>query len=161
MEQPSETKHAQNPQMGNFLAEVEHFLKTYLYDKAPFHFPPHVREWIVKYGPWIDLILLVLALPVIFAAFSISLFALPFAAAFSPFGSVMGILHWAIILATFVLEIIALPGLFHRSLRSWYLIYYASLLSGVIQLITGNIVGALVGTAITVYVLFQIKSYYK
>jgi hypothetical protein len=31
--------------------------------KAPFQIPQGAREWIVKYGPWITVVLLVLSLP--------------------------------------------------------------------------------------------------
>lgn len=61
-----------------FLSKLEDFFNTYLHKKAPFHLPPAAREWIVKYGPWIVLVLMVLALPVILAAFSLSAVLQPF-----------------------------------------------------------------------------------
>lgn len=151
----------QTPSNQNFLKQLEEFFNLYLHKKSPFHLPPHVKEWIVKYSPWIDLILLILALPIVVAALGISLFFLPFAALASPFGSLLGIVHWAIIMASFILEIAALPGLFKRSLKAWYLVYYAVLLNALGSLLARDIFGFIVGTAISLFVLLEIKEYYK
>lgn len=141
--------------------QMEGFFETYLHKKAPFHIPTQAREWIVKYGPWIDLVLLVLALPVIVAALGISLLFFPFATVFKPFASVFGIINWLIILAAFVLEIAALPGLFKRSLKSWYLVYYAVLIGALGDLLDRDIFSFVVGTAISLYILFEVKEYYR
>lgn len=141
--------------------QMEGFFETYLHKKAPFHIPPNFREWIVKYGPWIDLILLILALPVIVAALGVSLLFFPFVTAFNPFASVFGIISWLVTLAAFVLEIAALPGLFKRSLKSWYLVYYAVLVGALGNLLHRDIFGFVVGTAISLYILFEIKEYYR
>ncbi len=64
-------------------------------------------------------------------------------------------------IAMLVLEAIAIPGLFKRKLSAWKLMFYASLLGGVQALITFNLGGLVIGTGLSLYVLFQIKSYYK
>lgn len=157
----------QQPNMQNnpgahhdFLKGIENFFEKYLLKEAPFHLPENAKEWIVKYGPWITLVLLVLSLPVVLAAFGLASLTLPFAAVFNPFSSVFGIIHWLIILGVFILEIIALPGLFKRELRSWYLIYYASLLQAVGSLISRDFFGLIIGTLISMFILFQIKAKY-
>lgn len=145
----------------NFLKEMESFFEKYLLKQAPFQIPSQAKEWIVKYGPWIDLVLLVLALPIILAAFGLGLFVMPFAAAFHPFGSMFGIVQWLVSLAAFALQIAALPGLFKRSIKSWYLLYYGILIGAVGNFIRGDVFGFIIGTAISLYILFQIKEKYR
>ena len=53
------------------------FLDFYLVKKAPFQIPDGGREWIVKFGPWITVVLLILTLPIL-------LFALGLGAIFMP-----------------------------------------------------------------------------
>ena len=57
------------------------FLDFYLVKKAPFQIPDGGREWIVKFGPWITVVLLILTLPIL-------LFALGLGAIFIPFGGI-------------------------------------------------------------------------
>src|ERR1700722_5675789 len=53
---------------GNFMKDLENFFDTYLHKKVPFHIPPAGKEFLVKYGPWITLVLLVLSATVIVPA---------------------------------------------------------------------------------------------
>ena len=57
------------------------FLDFYLVKQAPFQIPDGGREWIVKFGPWITVVLLILTLPIL-------LFALGLGAIFIPFGGI-------------------------------------------------------------------------
>lgn len=164
METQQEQPH-QTPPTGehkSVLKEMEDFFELHLHTKAPFHLPPHVKEFIVHYGPWIELVLLILTAPFILAVIGFSLVALPFAVMANPLHSSMGTLTWVIALAAFVLRAAALPGLFKRSLHSgWYFVYYATLIGAVSDLVSGNIFGLIIGTAISLYFLFQIKELYK
>ncbi len=54
------------------------FLDFYLVRKAPFQLPDNVREWIVKFGPWIALVLLVLSLPPLLFVLGIGTVLMPF-----------------------------------------------------------------------------------
>jgi len=144
------------------LKEIEDFLELYLHTNVPFHLPLAVKEFIVKFGPWIDLVLLVIAAPIVLAALGLSIVFLPFGAITHPFATVFGTIHWIIMLAAFVLQAAALPGLFRRSLHTgWYYIFYATLIGSLGQLLYGNIIGFVVGTAISLYFLFQVKQLYK
>ena len=148
------------PQVGGFLKQLENFFNTYLHQKAPFHLPPQSKQWIVNYGPWITLVLMLLALPVILAAFSIATF-------FSPYVMVYGGYHFfyliggLIALLALILQGIALPGLFAKKLSGWQMLYYAALVSAVGQLISGNIIAMIVNVIISMYFLFEIREYYK
>lgn len=146
----------------SFLRQIEDFFDTYLHKKAPFHLPPSAKEAIVKVGPWIAVILIVLTLPVIFAAIGLGAVVTPFAMIYGGlnFGISM-MLRIALSIITLVMQIIALPGLFHRSLKAWYLVYYASLISAVGGLISYNIIGTIISLVISMYILFEIREYYK
>jgi hypothetical protein len=155
----------ENQNMGTghgFLSKLEDFFNTYLHKKAPFHLPPAAREWIVKYGPWIVLVLMILALPVILAAFSLSAILGPFAAGYAPtrFYTV-SIISEIINLLALIIEIIALPGLFKRTLKGWHLLYWAVLVSAVAQLLDGQIFSLIFNVVISMYFLFEVREYYK
>ncbi|MDP1624363.1 MAG: chromate transporter [bacterium] len=143
------------------LAKLEDTLEMYLVDKAPFQMPESAKEFLVKYGPWLIVVMLVMAIPMV-------LFALGLGAIVAPFAILAGVgagvgFGFAMIftLAMMALEVIALPGLFNRKVSSWRLMFYASLLGGVQSLVTFNLGGLIIGTGLSLYILFQIKSYYK
>ena len=138
-------------------SDIMSTLDYYLVTKAPFQLPPNVREWIVKYGPWIDVVMLVLMAPAILLALGISAVALPFAAAAGPI--------WGLAVIAMVIQIgllvLALPGLFARKKAGWNLVFYGVIIGLAYNLIHYNIIGGLVSALISCYVLFQIRSYYK
>jgi hypothetical protein len=134
------------------------FLDYYLVKKAPFQIPDGGREWIVRYGPWIMVVLLVLALPAALVALGIGTVLLPFAG----FGYATGFGFVTIfVLGSFVLRVLAIPGLFARKMSGWTLVFYAVLVDIVGGLLSGSIVGTLVGALIGLYILFQIRPLYS
>ncbi len=133
------------------------FLDFYLVKKAPFQIPDGGREWIVKFGPWITVVLLILTLPILLVALGIG-------AVFVPFGGIgyasgFGLLTIAVIVEI-GLMIAALPGLFARKMAGWRLLFYAQLVSIVFSLLSGNIVGGLLFGLIALYILFQVRTLY-
>jgi len=160
METQNQTMNTNKSQ--GFLSKLEDFFNTYLHKKAPFHLPPAAREWIVKYGPWIVLVLMILAVPVILAAFSLSAVLSPFAAGYAParFYTV-SIISEIVNLLALIIEIAALPGLFKRTLKGWHLLYYAVLISAVAQLLDGQIFSLIFNVVISMYFLFEVREYYK
>lgn len=150
-----------NTDFKKMMAQLEDTLETYLINKAPYQLPENVKEAIVNYGPWINLVLLIMALPAILFAFGLG-------AIFTPFTFLGGIqaginFGLTIIFSAFVLVLqgLAMPGLFKRAAFSWRLLYYATLISAVENLISFNLGGLVIGTLLSLYILFQIKSYYK
>ena len=134
------------------------FLDFYLVKKAPFQIPDGGREWIVKFGPWITVVLLVLTLPIL-------LFALGVGTVLIPFGGVgyatgFGFLT-LVILVEIGLMIAALPGLFARKMSGWMLLFYSQLVSIVYSLLSGSIVGGLLMGLISLYILFQVRPLYR
>ena len=134
------------------------FLDFYLVRKAPFQLPDEAREWIVQYGPWITIVLLVLTLPAL-------LFVLGIGAALVPFGGVgyaTGFGYATLgLIAQIGLTLAALPGLFARRMSGWTLLFYARIVSLVFTLLAGSIVSGLVGGLISMYILFQVRPLYK
>jgi hypothetical protein len=134
------------------------FLDFYLVKKAPIQIPDAGREWIVKFGPWITVVLLILTLPIL-------LFALGLGTIFIPFGGVgyargFGFLT-LVIIAEIGLMIAALPGLFARKMSGWTLLFYSKLVSIVFSLLSGSIVGGLLMGLISLYILFQVRPLYR
>jgi hypothetical protein len=140
------------------LSQLEKTLEGY-FKKAP-ALPAGLKELIVKFAPWLILISLILLLPAILAALGLSALFLPA----SYLGGVGFGLNYTIAMiisiGTIILEVMALPGLFKRQLSAWRLVFYATLVSALASLIQLNLVGLIVGTAIGLYLLFQVKSYY-
>ena len=148
------------------LEGLEGFFDTYLRIKAPFHLPPSVKEFIVKFGPWITLVLLILAaiviVPLALIAFGLTAVTLPYSAATGyASNSVMGFVQIIIGVVVLVMEAVAIPKLLKRQLSGWKLVYWASLLSAVSSLISLQVVSLILGLVIGMYILFQIREYYK
>jgi hypothetical protein len=134
------------------------FLDFYLVKKAPFQIPDAGRELIVRFGPWITVVLLILLLPAL-------LFVLGLGALLIPFGGVgyagsFGLLT-IFIIVEIGLMIAALPGLFARKMSGWTLLFYSQLVGIVHSVLSGNIVSGLLMALIGLYILFQVRPLYR
>jgi hypothetical protein len=132
-------------------------LDDYLVKRAPFQIPESARELIVKFGPWISLVLLVLTLPFL-------LVALGLGALLSPLGGVatatsFGLAAIVTVVQT-ILLVMALPGLFGRKMSGWMFLFYEQLLSFVGSVLAGSLIGGGVALLIGLYVLFQVRQKY-
>lgn len=143
-----------------YLVKLEDTLNLYFGQKAP-ALPANLKEVIVKYGPYISLVLIILSLPVILLAFGFTGIAIPF----SYFGGINAGLSLTfgtlLSLVVIVLEVMALPGLFKRQLSAWRLMYYSSLVTALQALLAVNLGSLIIGAVISFYFLFQIKPLYK
>ncbi|MBI2066845.1 MAG: chromate transporter [Deltaproteobacteria bacterium] len=133
------------------------FLEYYLVTKAPFQLPDRWRETFVKWAPWINLIALLLLMPIILFALGVGTLALPFMGTHAPTGA-FGLI---LLLAQTILMAAAIPGLLKRSTLGWKLAFYSQVLALFSDLIRGRIVSGLLMALIGLYILFQIRSYYK
>jgi hypothetical protein len=134
------------------------FLNYYLVTKAPIQLPDNFKEWIVQYGPWITIVVLVLTLPALLAVLGIGALLIPFAGI--GYGTGFGFLAIGLIVEI-AMTVMALPGLFARKMSGWTLLFYARLVAIVSNLLAGAIISALVVGVISLYVLFQVRSLYK
>jgi hypothetical protein len=133
------------------------FLDFYLVKKAPFQIPGEIREFLVKFGPWIALVLLIISLPALLVMLGIGTALMPFGGV----GYAAGFTYLSVmLLAQLVLQGLALPGLFARKMSAWKLIFYAQLIGIAFSLLSGSILGALIGGLIGLYILFQIRPLY-
>jgi hypothetical protein len=92
------------------------FLNYYLVTKAPVQIPGNVKEWLVQYGPWITIVVLVLTLPALLFVLGLGSVLVPFAG----IGYATGFGFVAIGLVVEIgLTLMALPGLFARKMSGW------------------------------------------
>lgn len=134
------------------------FLDFYLVQKAPVQIPPNAKEWIVQYGPWITVVLLVLALPPLLLVLGLGTLLVPFGGV----GYATGFTYLTVVLVVQLgLMVAALPGLFARKMSGWQLLFYAQIASFVFSLLGGSFIGAILGAVISLYLLFQVRSLYK
>lgn len=132
-------------------------LDEYLVKKAPFQLPDNVKELLVKFGPWISIVLLVMLLPFLLVALGIGTVLMPFGGV----GYTSGFGLAAIFaLVQIALLVMALPGLFARKKSAWMLMLYQQLIGFVGSLLTGAVFGALIGALIGLYFLFQLREKY-
>lgn len=137
--------------------DVVGFLDFYLVRQAPFQIPDGGREWIVKFGPWITVVLLILTLPILLVAFGLGAIFIPFGGV--AYASGFGFLTLFIVVQLGMM-IAALPGLFARKMAGWRLLFYSQLISIVYNVLSGNVVSGLLFGLIALYILFQVRALY-
>lgn len=157
-----EQKTTSNPSdLKTMLKKLESFLELYLVTKAPFSLPNNWKEFIVKVAPWLTLVVIILALPIILGLLGFGAILAPISFLGGVSAGVTSMLTTVVTAISLILEAVALPGLFKRTKKAWYLVYYSTLLASLTNIISFNVGGFVIGTVLSLYVLFQIKSYYK
>jgi len=141
------------------MVELENKLEEVFTKKLP-ALPENIKEIIVKYGPYVALIVMVFSIPALLTLFGIGVIVAPWAVVGRAWG-IQTILAITFSLLIIILEIVALPGLFKRQMKAWRIMFYISLINVVSNLLSLNLFGLIIGAAISWYFLFQIKSYYK
>ena len=134
-----------------------------LFEKAPV-LPKNAKDMIVQFAPWIALIFGILG--VLGALGGLGLLTV-----FSPvalLGGVQGVSSYGtgfvsalIWLGSSVMMLLAYPGLKANKIGGWNLMFWSEIVSVVGSVISLNIVGAAISALIGLYLLFQVKSYYK
>ena len=140
------------------LSQLDKLLDKYLVKKAP-TIPKQIKELIVNFGPYLIIISLFFAIPSVLALFGLNTLSIPMRS-FGRLGFTYT-LSTIVLLINLVLEVLALPGLLKKQASAWKLIYYAALINAVHSLLLFNLGAFLIGSLISFYILFQIKSYYK
>lgn len=151
---------------GSALGQLEETLELYLVKKAPFQLPTSAKELIVKLAPWITIVVMVIALPGILAVLGLGALGGILTGLLGPLAAAQYASSMTftviVLLVSVVLELLAIPGLFARSIRGWRLVYWATLVSGVASLLSfATFFNGVISTLIGLYFLFQVKSYYK
>ena len=127
--------------------------------KAP-ALPTNIRDIIVKITPYFTIISVVISIPAILALFGIGTLVLPFALMGKGIG-IATLVSAVILVSSAYLEITAINGLFARRAAAWRKLFYVSLLSAISALLGGNITGLIIGSIISWYFLFQVRSQYR
>jgi hypothetical protein len=138
----------------------EQQLETYFIDKAPFQIPVATKEAIVKYVPWINLVFMVLLLPVVLAVLGLGALFTPVSFLGGLGGGLTYILTLVFTIAILILRTLALPGLFNRKRSGWVFSYYGDLINIILNILSFSIIGLLFDV-VFLFVLFQVRSYYK
>jgi hypothetical protein len=149
-----------NKKFDNFLKKMEVFFERYFVGKAP-AIPNNIQEIIVKFGPWLLAISLVLGFLGLFSTLGILSTSFPAIMARGMGNALIILISLVLSIIIFIMEAVALPGLFKRKIRSWYLIYYASLLSAVQAIFQVNLLLSIIFMVLGLYILFQIKNRYS
>jgi hypothetical protein len=152
------------------LQSLETKLDEMLVKKAPFQIPENGRKWIADYA-WIfalvGVILGVLAFfPLLAVVGIVSTFGVAVGAGFAV---LMAWLSLAMLGAYIVVLGIATPKLKNKQPMGWNLCYYSTLFFAVYDVINWvrypagifNLLLNLIGTLAGLYVLFQVRSYFK
>lgn len=145
----------------NALAKLEEILELYLVKKAPFSIPTNIKDLIVQFAPYLTILGVILEVPAVLTIFGFGGFFYSFPGFWTPRFSFFYQLSIVVLLATMVLEAMAIPGLFQRTKKAWRLLYYAALVWVVFNLVHFDLVGAIVSGLISFYILFQVKEYYR
>ncbi len=142
------------------LSQLEKTLDVYFGQKAP-ALPKNIREILVKIAPYLVLIGVIFSIPAVLALLGLGAIFTPLSLGLGVrygYGYILGIVF---LIVSLVLSVMALPGLFKRQRRAWQLMFYSSLLSAVHSLLILSLGSLIIGTLLSWYILFQVKSLYK
>jgi len=144
--------------------ELEKVLTEYFGQKAP-QMPMGLKTFLVSIAPYLAILGVAMAVLAIFPLIGLSSYGYGMMSAYgmmqgSYFGSMM-IISLVAMIAMAGLEVMAIPGLFAKTLTGWRYMFYAQLVSLVSSLLMMNIIGFIIGAVIGFYILFQVKSLYK
>lgn len=144
------------------MEQLNKTLELYLVKKAP-ALPKNIKELLVKFAPWISILLVVLGLPAVLSLFGLGamMSSIPFAGYGMMRASGGYSLAVLFLAGTLVLQALAVPGLMKMKVAGWNYLYYGVLVNAIYSLLIGDISGLIIGSLVSLYLLFQVKSYYK
>ena len=145
--------------------KLEVTLEEYLVKKAP-SIPKEWKEVIVKFGPYLTILGVVMGIPAILALLGAGTILAPLGFVggmmtgrpFLGAGFIINVLFLGVMI---VLQGLAIPGLFSRSKKAWTFLYWSALVGVVQNIVSFNVGGLVIGGLISMYILFQVKEYYK
>ena len=156
-----ETK-TETKDLKNILVQLEEKLVDFS-KKLP-QLPDSVGEFLVKYGPYLMIVGLIMGVFGLLTTFGLMAAFNPLASVGYAYGYRYGAhfsLYGLVELVSMVLMAIAIPGLLKRTKTAWNLMFYASLVMAISYLISMNLGSLVIGMAINWYFLFQIRKFYK
>jgi len=150
---------------GSMFGKLEVTLEEYLGKKAP-QLPKAWKDALVKFAPYLVIIGVVVGVLGFLALLGLGTFMVPLGTiggiiSGKPFLGVGYILNILFLGAIVLLQGLAIPGLFSWSKKAWNFLYWSVLVGAVQNLLSFNIGGLVIGTLLSLYLLFQVKEYYK
>lgn len=126
------------------------------------HLPENIREVLVKVAPWFALVFGILGLLAGVGDMGRSPVAMFGGARTGIFVFITGM----VTIVSSVLMLLAYPKLAKRKYQGWVYLFWAEMLNAVYAVLSaisglGGVVGAILGVLIGLYLLFEIKRYYK
>lgn len=150
--------------VNQWLGKIDAFFEEYLVKKTPVTIPDKWKEILVKVYPYLNVLFIILAVPAILMMLGVGAFlgtvGMVANASVNGLSSAMGIVSIVLSVVALVLQILAAKGLFARKAAAWRLMFYAQLVGIVQTVLYGQIVGALLGIVIGMYLLYQVKEKY-
>lgn len=131
-------------------------LDAYFGTGCPVQLPDGVREFFVRFGPWVTLVVLIISVPAMLAALGIGTILSPF---LGPKITGFGV-TWLLGVVQTGITAVALPGLFRRQYASWRLMFIGQSLGIAGNLLSGAILGTVLGALIGLFLLFQLRPKY-
>ena len=167
--------------MSEQLAGLEKQLNDVFVTKAPYQLPEKAKKWIVEYSPIIGVVFGILGLLAAFGLWNaahVTNSLVDYSNALSKaYGngqtvSKLGVsfyLAFVALLATSIIPIVAYPGLKARSkAKGWNLLFISALVSLAYGILNAfyqgsvmSLLSTLLGSAIGLYILFQIREFYN
>lgn len=154
------TKNTSTPDWKSLINTLEGYGDLYLVKKAP-ALPGNIKDILVKIAPYLAILGLVLSLPALLSLFGLGAISLPFAAYTHVRVGFSYLISLAVLFVNLFLMAKAIPGLFAKTVPGWRFMFYASLVNALHSLLRFDLGSLVIGSLISFYFLFQVKSYYK
>lgn len=140
--------------------DLDKTLQTYFLDKAP-KMPADIQKLIVQYGPYLVLIGTVFSAVGLMSAFGLMAVSAPFMMMGGYHAGPLYQMNMVFSIATVILSALSIPGLFKKTMQGWKYSFYNTILGVIMNAVTFNIIGLIIGAGIGFYILYQIKHHYK
>ncbi|KAB7732724.1 chromate transporter [Rudanella paleaurantiibacter] len=134
-------------------AVLEPELAPLFTEKAPFQLPEEFREGFAKYVPYIAVIFLPLSMLAIIFGGGVAILS-------GFFLNLRASLSLLLVVASLIIGVLAIPGLFKRTRESWTKMYVAELLYIASAIISFDIIGVILSFLLGLYLLFQVRGKY-
>ncbi len=144
-------------------APVEKFFYDYFYYHAPFHLPKGLKDFLVKIFPYLAALGVIFSIRQLLYALGIMQQPAVDEAVQRFYGLSFGLspLERVQTIGSFILNAVALPGLFKMQRMGWVYVFYSFLFSLIMALLMVNIVAFIVGGVVGGYLVMQFREYYK
>lgn len=162
------------------LAPLEKSLDDVFGAKAQYQLPTGVKDFLVMIVPWLALLSGILGILGAFGIWGAAHYANEVSTLYSAYAPAyrqmvlqMNAVFWVALVMSLVfaaLALLAFPGLKARKKVGWNLMFYSTLLGVLYNIVSafyynngvvGSLIGTVIGAAIGLYLLFQIRSHYK